>query len=240
MPHPDPDRLVLLALDEQRPDAADTAHLDSCAHCREEVESLRAVAGLGREASAETSLPPVSEAVWERIAAETGQVSGPPSDDDGERVRELRRPGGERASGRRFSRYAVVAAAAAAVGVAGTLIIVNTGGGEDRVVAEAQLDPQVSAPAGATGRVRIVDSGSGALRLKVQLSGMPAPAGLYEIWLYDGGKTMIPLGVTAGTEAEVSVPPNLALSSYPVVDVSAQELGQQEHGVSMLQGKLRT
>ncbi|GLY38069.1 hypothetical protein Amsp01_040930 [Amycolatopsis sp. NBRC 101858] len=243
MSHPDPDRLVLLALDEQRPEPADTAHLDRCADCREEIESLRAVAGLGREAITETSLPPVREAVWERIAAETGQATRPPSDEDGGRVLPLRRPDGEAASGRRVSRgarYALVAAAAAAVGVAGTLIIVNSGGESERVVAEAQLARQASAPAGATGRVRIVDTGTGSLRLKVQLTGMPAPAGLYEIWLYDGAETMIPLGVTAGTEADVSVPPNLALSSYPVVDVSVQELGQQEHGVSMLQGKLGT
>ncbi|WP_410626936.1 anti-sigma factor domain-containing protein [Amycolatopsis sp. cmx-8-4] len=243
MSHPDPDRLVLLALDEQRPGLADTAHLDSCADCRDEIESLRAVAGLGRETVTETSLPPVREAVWERIAAETGQGSRPPSNEVSGQVLPLHRPGGEEADGRRLPRgvrYAVVAAAAAAIGVAGTLIVLNLGGETDRVVAQAQLKPQASAPAGATGRVSIVDTGTGSLRLKVQLTGMPAPAGLYEIWLYDGRKTMIPLGVTAGTEADVSLPPNLALSSYPVVDVSVQELGQQEHGVSMLQGKLGT
>ncbi|WP_326950123.1 anti-sigma factor [Amycolatopsis sp. NBC_01307] len=229
MSHPDPDRLVLLALDEERPGPADTAHLDHCADCREELAALREVAGLGRETKTETSLPPVREAVWERIAAETGQAT------DGGQVR----PGGEPVGTRGLSRgvrYAIIAAAAAAVGAAGTLIAVGTGGADARIVAETRLNPQQSAPAGAAGKVQLIDTGAGSLRLKVELTGMPAPAGLYEIWLYDGGKTMIPLGVTAGSEADVAVPPNIALSGYPVVDVSVQQLGQQEHGVSMLQG----
>lgn len=224
MTHPDPDRLVLLALDDQPPGPADAAHLDGCADCRDEVESLRAVAALGRESRTETALPPVSEAVWDRIAAETGQP----------------RTAAHRTRRRlpRGARYAAVAAAAAALGVAGTVVAIDAGDGE-RLVAEAQLTRQAAAPAGAGGRVRIVDAGSGALRLKVQLTGMPAPAGLYEIWLYDGSTTMIPLGVTAGSEADVAVPATLAWSRFPVVDVSAQHLGQQEHGVSMLQGTFR-
>ncbi|WP_318307330.1 anti-sigma factor [Amycolatopsis solani] len=222
MTHPDPDHLVLLALDEQRSGPGDTAHLDSCTQCRDELEALRAVAGLGREAAAETALPPVSESVWDRIAAETGQPS----------------PVAPRRRGfPRVARYGVVAAAAAAVAIAGTLVV--TGQDEERVVAQAQLNRQPSAPDGASGRVRIVDSGSGSLRLKLELTGMPAPAGLYEIWLYDGKTTMIPLGVTVGTEADVAIPPNLTLQAFPVVDVSAQQLGQQEHGTSMVQGTLR-
>ncbi|MET8849842.1 anti-sigma factor [Amycolatopsis sp. NPDC004625] len=231
MTHPDPDRLVLLALDDQPPGPADAAHLDDCADCRDEVESLRAVAALGRESRTETALPPVSEAVWDRIAAETGQprAADHPAPDE-------RRPARRRLP--RGARYAAVAAAAAAIGVAGTVLAVDAGGGE-RVVAEAQLTRQAAAPAGAGGRVRIVDAGSGSLRLKVELTGMPAPAGLYEIWLYDGSTTMIPLGVTAGSEADVAVPATLTWSRFPVVDVSAQHLGQQEHGVSMLQGTFR-
>ncbi|MGW4527992.1 anti-sigma factor domain-containing protein [Amycolatopsis sp. NPDC004378] len=235
MSHPDPEHLVLLALDHQRPDAADTAHLDRCADCRDEFDSLRAVAGLGRETAAETSLPPVSEAVWDRIAAETGQRRPASVAEADHRALMAQRPIRARRSSRGV-RYAVIATAAAAVGVAGTLIASNTGGGDARVVAEAQLTRQTSAPAGATGRVQIVDDGSGSLRMKVRLSGMPAPDGLYEIWLFDGLKTMIPLGVTSSTEVEVAVPAGLPLSSYPVVDVSAQALGQQEHGTSMLQG----
>ena len=242
MTHPDPDRLVLLALDDERPDPAESAHLSTCVDCREEVDSLRAVAALGRESRAETSLTPVSETVWDRIAADTGQESRIPSHEARGRVLSLPCPESRRSAGHHLSRgirYAAVAAAAAAIGVAGTIIAINAGSGE-RVVAEAQLNRQASAPAGAAGHVRIVDPGIGTLRLKVELTGMPAPAGLYEIWLYDGSTTMIPLGVTAGSEADVAVPATLTWSKFPVVDISAQQLGQQEHGVSMLQGTFRT
>ncbi|MGW5723660.1 anti-sigma factor domain-containing protein [Amycolatopsis sp. NPDC003865] len=241
MTHPDPDRLALLALDEQPPAPAEAAHLDSCPGCRDEVESLRAVVDLGRESCEETSLPPVPEAVWDRIAADTGQPSRTPSDDHTAPVVPLA-PAIGRPARRRFgrgARYAAVAAAAAAIGVAATAIVV-TAGESERVVAEAQLNRQAPAPAGASGRVRIVDAGEGTLRLKVQLTGMPAPAGLYEIWLFDGSTTMIPLGVTAGSEADVAVPANVTWNRFPVVDISAQQLGQQEHGVSMLQGTFGT
>ncbi|MGV9361780.1 hypothetical protein, partial [Amycolatopsis sp. NPDC003731] len=73
MAHPDPDRLTLLALGDGGPDPAETAHLGTCPACRSDYDSLRTIAGLGREVAAELSLPPVSDDVWHRIAAETGQ-----------------------------------------------------------------------------------------------------------------------------------------------------------------------
>ncbi|QKV73898.1 anti-sigma factor [Amycolatopsis sp. Hca4] len=199
------------------------------------------MAGLGRETKTEATLPPVGEAVWARIAAETGHATNPGG--GGGRLLPLERPGGGRASAGWLSRgvrYTIIAAAAAAVGVVGTLAAVDTGAGDTRVVAETELIRQAAAPADAAGKVQVVVTGDGALRLKVQLTGMPAPAGLYEIWLYDGSRTMIPLGVTTGGDADVAVPPNVALRSFPVVDISAQQLGQQAHGVSMLQGNLGT
>ncbi|VVJ21849.1 Uncharacterised protein [Amycolatopsis camponoti] len=239
MTHPDRDHLVLLALDDQEPGAADTAHLDSCADCREELESLRAVAGLGREAAAETALPPVAEAVWERIAAETGQPSLGAARETAESAHDADRRDVLRPRFSRAVRYGVVAAAAAAVAAVVTVALTGGGPDEGRVIAQAQLNRQVAAPAEAAGQVRIIDSGGGSLRLKLELTGMPAPAGLYEIWLYDGKTTMIPLGVVAGTDADVAIPHTLTLQAFPIVDVSAQQLGQQEHGTSMVQGTLR-
>ncbi|MET8998667.1 anti-sigma factor [Amycolatopsis sp. Hca4] len=239
MTHPDSDRLVLLALDQQEPGEADAAHLNGCAACRDEYEALRTVAGLGREAEAEASLPPVSEAVWARIAADTGQSASEPP--------RLTAVGDDRATPnpprkRRLAgavRYGVVAAAAAGITAVATLTLPATGGEPDRVVAQVQLQRQAAAPAGASGEVQVLRTGSGALRLHLELAGMPDPAGLYQVWLYDGKTTMIPLGVTAGTEADVAIPPTVTLQAFPVVDVSAQQLGQQEHGTSMLQGTVR-
>ncbi|MGV9361781.1 hypothetical protein, partial [Amycolatopsis sp. NPDC003731] len=144
---------------------------------------------------------------------------------------------GRRTPARRLFRYAAAVVAAALVAV--TWVVTASGGDPGRVVAEAPLSRQPAAPAGAGGQVQVVDDGSGTVRLKVRLTGMPAAEGLYEVWLYDGVNTMIPLGVTAGADLEVAVPPGLSLSRFPVIDVSAQALGQQEHGTSMLRGSVR-
>ena len=69
MLHVDRELLTLLALGESVDDQT-SAHLAHCATCRAELDSLRAVVGLGREAphEAESALPP--ERVWDAIAAE--------------------------------------------------------------------------------------------------------------------------------------------------------------------------
>ncbi|MGW3991892.1 hypothetical protein ACWEF6_00230 [Amycolatopsis sp. NPDC004772] len=356
MAHPDPDRLTLLALGDPGPD---TAHLDTCPACRSDYDSLRTIAGLGREVAAELSLPPVADDVWHRIAAETGQdpagspgaavsagqdpadwpgagvsagrdsvglpgasvpvgqdsvglpgasvsagrdsvgppgasvpVGQDPADSPGTSVPVGQDPAdsprasvsagrdsvgppgasvpvgqdsvglpgtsvpvgqdpadspratvhalphrGRRTPARRLFRYAAVAVAAVLVAV--TLVVTASGGDPGRVVAEVPLSRQAGAPAGAGGQVQVVDDGSGTVRLNVRLTGMPAAEGLYEVWLYDGVKTMVPLGVTAGADLEVAVPPGLSLSRFPVIDVSAQALGQQEHGTSVLRGTVR-
>ncbi|WP_433057328.1 anti-sigma factor domain-containing protein [Dactylosporangium sp. CS-033363] len=70
MPHLEPERLVLLALGEEMLDQHETGHLDVCEQCRAEMDSLRIVAGLGRQTSRLRDLPPPPEHVWHRIRAE--------------------------------------------------------------------------------------------------------------------------------------------------------------------------
>ena len=48
----------------------------------------------------------------------------------------------------------------------------------------------------------------------------------------------IPLGVLTGGQADMPLPEGVDLRMYRVADVSAQRLGQQEHGTSVLQGNL--
>ncbi|WP_329792844.1 hypothetical protein V1227_13345 [Lentzea sp. DG1S-22] len=74
--------------------------------------------------------------------------------------------------------------------------------------------------------------------LRVSVDGMPAPDGLYQVRLHDGAATMILLGVLTGGQADMPLPEGVDLRTYRVVDVSAQRLGQQEHGTSVLQGNL--
>ena len=69
MPHPDRERLTLVALGEQPVVDALSAHLDQCAQCRSEVTAMRDTVALAREAGpAPLEAPP--DHVWSSIAAE--------------------------------------------------------------------------------------------------------------------------------------------------------------------------
>ncbi|HYN96705.1 MAG TPA: hypothetical protein VES42_22930, partial [Pilimelia sp.] len=70
MQHLDPDRLVLLALDEPSLDAGESDHLTDCPSCREEVATLREVASLSAETQEVRELPAPPDRVWRQIAAE--------------------------------------------------------------------------------------------------------------------------------------------------------------------------
>lgn len=228
MSHADPDLLTLMALGEPIDDKSTVEHVHTCAVCRSELAALREVAALGRETAVERDLPAPSDDVWHRIAAETGQESTSAA------VVPLRRPA------RRWRALVAVAAAAAVVGAAGAIAVdrfTTTTPVTEQVVAQADLARLTTAPDTARGTARVVST-AGRTVLRVSVDGMPAPDGLYQVWLYDGAATMIPLGVLTGGQADMPVPAGIDLRTYHVVDVSAQRWGQQEHGTSMLRGNL--
>jgi Anti-sigma-K factor rskA len=225
--HLDPDRLVLIAIGEQRPDHGEDRHLATCDVCREELTSTGTVSDLARYGEDLLDLPRPSAGLWDRVAAEAlaeprvAPVSTRPA---------RRRP-------RPRLRLALVAALALVLGIAGTAAVNRLVGGDHaRVVARADLLPKPAAPPGAHGTVQVVDTGHG-LQLRLTMTGMPTPTGYYTVWLFDGGSVMIPVG-SPGT-APLNVPAAATdLGRFHIVDVSAQQLGQQEHGTSMLQGTL--
>ncbi|MGW6441461.1 anti-sigma factor [Lentzea sp. NPDC055074] len=218
MAHADPETLTLLALGEPAPDQSTEDHVRSCSPCRAELDTLREIVTLGRETRRERDLPPPPEAVWDRIAAETGTAHARP---------------------RRWRALLAVAAVAAIAGASGAVVVdrLSTPTAVEQVVAQADLARLTSAPGTARGSARVVRVADRKV-LRVSVDGMPAPAGLYQVWLYDGVATMIPLGVLTGGQADMPLPDGVDLRTYRVVDVSAQRLGQQEHGTSMLQGTL--
>ncbi|MCX2946872.1 anti-sigma factor [Lentzea sp. NEAU-D7] len=226
MAHADPDLLTLLALGEPVPDVSVEDHLRVCATCRSELAALREVATVGRETRAERDLPMPSEDLWTRIAAETGQ-------DTSSVVPLRRRP-------RRWRAFLAVAAAAAVIGAAGAVAvdrITTAPAASEQVLAQGDLARLASAPDSARGSARVVRTADRTV-LRVSVDGMPAPDGLYQVWLFDGAATMIPLGVLTNGQADMPLPETVDLNTYRVVDVSAQRWGQQEHGTSMLQGRL--
>lgn len=235
MAHLEPDRLVLLALDQEQADEVESGHVGSCAVCREELAAMRALAGVARETQGVRDLPRPPERLWDAVAAQAfGAREGTPGAAGGTvAVLATRR--------RRLStgvRMALVGAAAMLLGIVGTVAVIRLAAQPaPRVVAVADLAPLAPAAAGASGRAELLDTGRGT-QLRVTLHGMPPPDGYYEVWLYDGTSRMIGLGdVGSGSEPTlVSVPETADPSVFRVVDISAQRLGQQEHGQSMLQG----
>ncbi|WP_448630837.1 hypothetical protein [Cellulomonas soli] len=69
--HVDEETLALLALGENAGSDAERAHVAGCEHCTHELDALRDVVGLARDAGPDALTPP-PPAVWERVVAELG------------------------------------------------------------------------------------------------------------------------------------------------------------------------
>ncbi len=258
MRHCTPEQLALAALHEPLP-ADDATHLDSCAHCRTEVASLRrGVAALAvPELAAPGAAIPPPPGVWAGIAAATG-VTTAPRPAAGAVVRPAPAtavpaavpppsPAPEPAPApvvplrSRRSRLLLAAAASLVVGVGIGAGAVALGTGDDGVaVAAAALDPLDDS--GATGRAQALERDDGTRVLRLDLTAADLQDGFYEVWLIDESvEDMYSLGVVqSGDEVTLEVPPGVDLTEFPVVDVSVEPLdGDPTHsGVSVARGLL--
>jgi hypothetical protein len=244
--HVDPEQLSLLALGGPA-DQESGEHLRTCVDCAGELDALRTVTDLTREAVAERELPDPPEHLWRRIAAEAGVPETPSGP-----VRPMGLPAHRRepdtgtggADGRRrgWLRPATALLAAAVAGVAGTLVAVRPW----QTVQPAALSPAAvlapvdGRPAGASGSAVVVEGGAGP-QLRVTAAGLPLQDGYYEVWVYDGRRNMVSLGVLGrDSAATLPLPPTLDLREYPVVDVSQERYdGDQTHSTtSVLRGTL--
>lgn len=255
MQHLDHDRLVFLALGESEAADGESTHLDTCAHCRNELETLQHVAGLGAGTEGLTELPDPPEHLWQGIVAEiraaeelpTLNGQRPPRDDDA-----VGDPAGRPAvatrprRGRRWPRWAstaVTATAAAVIGVAGTAVVLGTGGDEPTpqptVLASAPLAAFGGTPKDARGDARVL----GDHQLHLHVANLPNVPGYYEVWLIDP-KTMEMLSVgtlsNGSGDALLPIPSNVDLRTYSVVDVSAEQYDNKpaHSGDSLLRGTL--
>ncbi|AGL19143.1 anti-sigma factor [Actinoplanes sp. N902-109] len=231
MPHLDPDRLVLIALGEQDPSVTESEHLRHCTVCGADLDATRATVSAGRETQHLHELTAPPEDLWARIAGSAFATI--PSPNGHAPVA----PARSRSAGRRGRRLVLAAAAVVVLAAAAGVGILWSGRHpRERVVAVADLVAQPAAPSSATGRATIVDTGHG-LQMRVSMAGMPPAGGYYTVWLYDGRTVMVPIGSPG--PAPLNVPAAVGdLTRFAIVDVSAQQLGQQEHGTSMLQGRL--
>lgn len=239
MQHVDPDQLALLALGErlgEPQDATVAEHLDRCAECRAEIDALRHTVTLGRESVEHRDVPAPPAAVWNRIAAETGIEPGTYGRHGAPRELPARR------RLRRYVRPLAALVAAAAVGAAGTLAVIRPwASGPGPVTAfTAPLTPVAGGPHDVSGQAVVVRGPDGP-QLDVTAHGLPLQRGYYEVWVFDGGRNMISVGVLGpDSTASLPLPPTLDLRTYHIVDISAEPYdGDQTHSTdSVLRGTL--
>ncbi|MFC7547511.1 anti-sigma factor [Plantactinospora sp. GCM10030261] len=136
---------------------------------------------------------------------------------------------------------ALTAVAALAVGVAGTLIAVRGADLPEQpaptVVASAPLAAYGQTPPEATGDARVFEDG----RLHLHVANLPAVPGYYEVWLIDPDTmNMFSVGTIRDVDALLPLPSNVDLSTYRLVDVSAESYDNKpaHSGDSLLRGTL--
>lgn len=237
MQHVDPDQLALLALGETLGEPADATvadHLGRCPACRAEVDALRHTATLAREGVEHRDAQAPPPVVWDRIAAETGI--------EPERYPAAARPAPPSRTRRRWVRPVAALAAAAAVGVAATLGVLQPwqSGSAPTTGSSAALSAVAGGPAGVSGRAVVVQGPDGPT-LDVTARGLPLQPGYYEVWVFDGGRNMVSVGVLGPrSTASLPLPPTLDLRTYHIVDISAEPYdGDQTHSTeSVLRGTL--
>ncbi|MFF0256390.1 anti-sigma factor domain-containing protein [Micromonospora zamorensis] len=142
----------------------------------------------------------------------------------------------------RWAATAVTAAAAAAVGVLGTVSVLRPDDPAPAptqvVVASAPLAAYGSTPPAAKGDARVLRDG----QLHLHVANLPRVPGYYEVWLINPTTMeMFSVGTLGGgSDALLPLPPNVDLTSYSVVDVSAEQYDNntRHSGDSLLRGTL--
>lgn len=258
MPHCDPDRLALLALGE--PSGGDeSAHLAACPDCAAELRDLQHTARVGR-ASIEGILETPDPRVWARISEDLGMTMvaiapahradragtlltlDAPETITGVDPAILKRTRTRTPTPTRFRPWMWVLAASTAlvlvlaVGAAVTGALTPT----ETQMASATLAALPDHP-GAVGTVQIDESADGARVLDLTLESPSKTKGYREVWLMTADATgLISLGVLDGDRGTFTVPRDVDLDQYRLVDVSVEPNdGNPAHsGDSIVRGQL--
>ncbi|MFJ4296902.1 anti-sigma factor domain-containing protein [Curtobacterium sp. NPDC089689] len=262
----DDETLAMLAVTDVVADDEVAAHLAQCARCRAEVADLQRVAAVTRSA-ADVDLVSPPERVWDRIAATVraeqeadgleARVDPAPSarpvlptrpTTAAARPGSRRDPRGTAAVRRR--RRTVAGIIAVGIGVLALLVgigvvtgVVPGAGSGETVVARATLDA-LPAWGGARGTAELERDRDGRLTLVVDVSGDrdgSDSGALREVWMMQSDlKGLVSVGFLDGDRGRFTVPADMDLAKYPVVDVSAErDDGDPAHsGDSIVRGDL--
>lgn len=269
MKHVDDETLAMLAVTDVVADDEVAAHLAVCARCRAEVADLQRVAAVTRSA-ADVDLVAPPERVWDRIAAtvraeqaeddlEARVDPAPPVRPATPRRPNTPTPAAVRPAGRRDHRgtaavrrrrRTVAGVLAAGIGVLALLVgigvvtgVVPGTGSTETVVARATLDA-LPDWGGAHGTAELERDRDGRLTLVVDVTGdrdASDSGTLREVWMMQSDlKGLVSVGFLDGDRGRFTVPADVDLAKYPVVDVSAErDDGDPEHsGDSIVRGDL--
>lgn len=247
MRHIDDDQLSLLALGAMDADPVAASHLQTCSHCRGELDALRRVVAAARVAPHLDQLSPPPARVWAAISAAIDQP--------GSQVAAVKDPVTTTPASRPtrgWSNKWIGVAAGFVVGAlaAGSLMSLLRGSDVDNTspdarppgeltLAQAQLAPL--GRGGIDGAAAVLDAAGGRI-LQVTFDAAQPNAGYREVWLLGAeDDKMVSLGVLAGTEARLTIPATLDLADYPVVDVSREPYdGDPTHSTdSISRGRLQ-
>ena len=252
MTHLSDDDLTLIALGEAESNAAHLAHLEACSRCDAELAALTRLVNVGRTLGGVDLVQP-PDAVWAGIHSQLALSDGLRDVPREQRLpfalTSVDQPVGSSPTGReprklrpvrRRALVGLVAAAALVVGLiagaVGTSLLTRPA--DPLVVADAVLEPFPGWDA--SGSARVEESTTGALQIVVDMS---APdGGLREVWLLDPETSgLISLGLMSGTSGAFSLPAELDLERYSVVDISQEpDDGNPAHsGDSIVRGALR-
>lgn len=250
MHHLDPELLSLLALDERSGDESDMEHLRTCGTCAAEYAALRRAADAVRADPDRSALVAPGPQVWAAIHGELGLDESLAEDPlAAEQRRHVSPPGTEQhRPGRRGGKFPgrtlpgagvwLAAAAAVVIAAAGITWAVTQAAPEPAPLAATELEPleQFSV----TGTAQVVRTDEGARQLTVELSEDVAQ-GYQEVWLIKPDLSgLISLGTMEQRSQTFTIPAEVNLDQYPIVDVSDEPMdGDPAHsGVSIVRGSL--
>ena len=247
MSHLDPEQLALWAMGEPVASADDDVHIAACPDCQRELDELRHAALVGRSVidAGEMLTPP--ERVWQAIRAEVGMAEVGTAEPGAASQSEPLPTGGHavarHAGRRRRPGLATAWVLAASLVVVGGVAVGGWAIGQRTAVvqvAAASLDAFPDHP-GAVGAAVLQETQDGSRMVRVELEADEPPGAYREVWLITkDASALVSLGVLEGTEGTFTVPDEIDVSQYALVDVSNEpDDGQPGHsGDSIVRGEL--
>ncbi len=238
--HTNPDLLALLALGEAAGDQDERAHLDSCTLCRSELAELTHTVDLGRRSGPDSGLLSPAPAVWTSIRTELGFI-GPdeatPTAPPRSTAEAVRLPV------RRLTRstVALVAGLALIAGLGIGLGADRLFGDREAVVSRAAL---TALPGwdGASGEAWVEQDGDGNRRLVVSVDSRRIEGHARQVWMIDRQVAgMSSMGYLSDGRGVFTIPDNLDIGAYPIVDVSVEppdDRDPRHSGESIVRGTL--